>query len=329
MLHSAGGNLLQSWGWAELKATQGWRVDRLVAVDAADAIRGALQLLTVRGPLGSAFAYAPRGPALEPALDATAARLLLAEARRLARRRHAVVLKLDPEWPAGEPAVRHLLAAGGLRDSAYDVQHRITYLVDLTGGADAVLGRIKASTRRNLRIAARGGVTVEFHADTAAVEAFYPLYAQSVRRNRFIGRDLAYVHALVRHVATSCPLAILLASVGGETVCGMVAAAAGPRLIYLLGGSSLAHSELRPAYLLHWRAIAWGLEQGCDVYDMWGVPSHEDPDAPQAGYYEFKRRWNGRVARHIRCQEAPLWPWLGPLPRLLERLALRGRPLLN
>ena len=83
-----------------------------------------------------------------------------------------------------------------------------------------------------------------------------------------------------------------------------------------------------PAYLLHWEAIRWGLDRGCTVYDMWGVPSHEDPTAPGAGYYEFKTRWNGALVRFHRCQDIPLWPALGPLPRLAERLALRGRPML-
>jgi lipid II:glycine glycyltransferase (peptidoglycan interpeptide bridge formation enzyme) len=109
----------------------------------------------------------------------------------------------------------------------------------------------------------------------------------------------------------------------------MIAAAAGPRLVYLFGGSSLRHARHQPAYLMHWEAIRWGLQQGCRVYDMWGVPNHEDPQAPGAGYYEFKRRWNGEIARHHRCQDAALWPWLGPLPRLAERIALRGRPLLT
>jgi lipid II:glycine glycyltransferase (peptidoglycan interpeptide bridge formation enzyme) len=124
-------------------------------------------------------------------------------------------------------------------------------------------------------------------------------------------------------------VATLLARVEGEAVAGMIAVAAGPRLVYLFGGTALHHSRHQPAYLLHWEAIRWGLAQDCRVYDMWGVPNHEDPAAAGAGYYEFKRRWNGEIERHHRCQDVPLWPGLGPLPRLAERVALRGRPLLT
>ncbi|MDB5064769.1 MAG: Methicillin resistance protein [Chloroflexi bacterium] len=332
VLGEAGGNLLQTWAWAELKREHGWAVDRMVVAAGPDGeLAGALQLLSRPGPGGAlSFAYAPRGPAVPSGAAGVAPAVALIEAAaRIARRRRALVLKLDPEWGVDDPHAAAIRAATGLRDSAYDVQHRLTYAVDLSGGSGAVMERVKASTRRHIRRAQAGGVSVEIHRDPAAAGLFHPLLEATVRRNGFVARDLAYHRALLRHLPGSCPVATLIARVEGTPVSGMVAVAAGPRLIYLFGGSTLEHAGLQPTYLLHWRAIEWGLDQGCGVYDMWGVPNHEDPTAPGAGYFEFKRRWNGEVLRHLRCQEAPLWPRLGPLPRLVERLALRGRPLLT
>jgi lipid II:glycine glycyltransferase (peptidoglycan interpeptide bridge formation enzyme) len=331
VLGPAGGNLLQTWAWAELKHEHGWRVDRLLASGADGGVAGVLHLLSRLAPGGVlCFAYAPRGPAVVPGEAGVGPAVALIEAAtRIARRRRALVLKLDPEWGVDDPHAAAVRAATRLRDSAYDIQHRLTYAVDLGGGAGAVLERVKASTRRNIRRAQAGGVGVEVHHDPAAAELFHPLLGATVGRNGFVARDLAYHRAVLRHLPGSCAVATLIARVEGVPVAGMVAVAAGPRLVYLFGGSSLEHAELQPNYLLHWRAIEWGLAQGCEVYDMWGVPNHEDPAAPGAGYYEFKRRWNGEVLRHLRCQEAPLWPRLGPLPRVAERLALRGRPLLS
>jgi lipid II:glycine glycyltransferase (peptidoglycan interpeptide bridge formation enzyme) len=329
-LAEASGDLLQTWGWAELKREYGWAVDRFVAEGPGGGVDGVLHLLTRSATAGIGFAYAPRGPAVRDCgSGAPAALALIGEARRAARRRRALVLKLDPEWRVDDPAAAELIRRAGLRPSPYDVQHRLTWLVSLDGGEEAVLARVKASTRHHVRKAERSGVTVEVRTDLEAVDVFHPLFAQTVERSGFTGRDAAYHRAVVRHLGASCPVAVLLARVEGEAVAGMVAVAAGPRLVYLFGGSSLRHARLQPAYLLHWEAIRWGLARGCTVYDMWGVPNHEDPEAPGAGYYEFKRRWNGEVARHHRCQEASLWPMLGPLPRLAERVALRGRPLLT
>lgn len=331
VLGAAGGVLLQTWAWAELKREYGWRIDRLLALGEDGGVAGVLHLLSRDGPAGALrFAYAPRGPAVVPGAAGVAPAVALVEAAvRLARRRRALVLKLDPEWGVDDPHAAAIRDATGLRDSPYDVQHRLTYAVDIAGGAAAVLERVKASTRRHIRRAQAGGVSVEIRRDPGAADLFHPLLLATVRRNGFNVRDLAYHRSVLRHLAGSCPVATLLATVEGVAVSGMVAVAAGPRLVYLFGGSSLEHSELLPTYLLHWRAIEWGLAEGCSVYDMWGVPNHEDPTAPGAGYYEFKRRWNGEVLRHHRCQDAPLWPRLGPLPRLAERAALRGRPLLT
>ncbi|HVS44645.1 MAG TPA: peptidoglycan bridge formation glycyltransferase FemA/FemB family protein [Candidatus Dormibacteraeota bacterium] len=331
VLGPAGGVLLQTWAWSELKREYGWRVDRLLAVDGGGAVSGVMAVLSRPGPGGVVgFAYGPRGPAVRPGESGVAPAVALIEAAvRIARRRRAVVLKVDPEWGIADHAAAAIRAATGLSDSPYDVQHRLTYAVDLDGGPGAVLERVKASTRRHIRRAQAGGVEIEVRDDPAAADVFHPLLLATVRRNGFVARDLAYHRALLRHLAQSCPVATLIARARGTAVSGMIAVAAGPRLIYLFGGSSLEHAELQPTYLLHWRAIEWGIARGCRLYDMWGVPNHEDPTAPGAGYYEFKRRWNGEVLRHLRCQDAPLWPRLGPLPRAAERIALRGRPLLT
>jgi lipid II:glycine glycyltransferase (peptidoglycan interpeptide bridge formation enzyme) len=329
-LHEAGGNLLQTWGWAELKRQFGWEVDRFIAERQDGSVDGVLHLLSRRGAGGVSFAYAPRGPAIRSCAEgAPAAMALIEHSRAAARHRRALVYKLDPEWRVDDPACARLIGAAGLRNSPYDVQHRLTWLVPLEGGEDAVLSRVKSSTRNHIRKAQRAGVTVEVRADVEAVDVFHPLFQETVQRSGFVGRDLAYHRAVIDHLGSSTPIVTLLARVEGEAVAGMVAVAAGPRLVYLFGGSSLRHARHQPAYLMHWEAIRWGLSHGCAVYDMWGVPNHEDPAAPGAGYYEFKRRWNGEIARHHRCQDVPLWPALGPLPRLAERLALRGRPLLT
>ncbi|HEY6378646.1 MAG TPA: peptidoglycan bridge formation glycyltransferase FemA/FemB family protein [Candidatus Dormibacteraeota bacterium] len=327
-LSARSGSLLSTWGWGELRRRGGWSAHRLLALRAGGEVTGSIWVQVRRGRTGVAFAYAPRGPLIaDTAADAGAALALIQAAVDVAREQRALLLKLDPEWRADDPAAAAIVRAAGLRASWYDVQHRKTYLVDLAGGADAVLGRLKASTRRAIRQCERAGVEVEVATDARAALRFYPLLAESGRRNGFIPREAGYYQDLVAAVSGSCPVAVLLARLDGELLAGMIAVACGSRLIYLYGGNRLG-GRVHPAYAVQWAAIRWGSALGCTVYDMWGVPNHEDPGLPGFGYYEFKTRFNGTVVRHLRCQEARLWP-LGPLPRVAERLALRGRPLLT
>ena len=327
-LSARGGSLLSTWAWGELRRRGGWEAHRLLAERADGSVAGTMWVQVRRGRTGVGFAYAPRGPLVADTHADTEAALNLIEAgTEVARRRRALLLKLDPEWRTDDPAAAAIVHAARLRPSWYDVQHRKTYLVDLTGGPDAVLARVKESTRRAIRQCERAGVEVEVATDPDDALRFYPLLRESGRRNGFIPRESGYYRDLVETVSASCPVAVLLAHLDGELVAGMIGVACGSRLIYLYGGNRLG-GRVHPAYAVQWAAIRWGTGLGCAVYDMWGVPNHEDPTRPGFGYYEFKTRFNGTVVRHIRCQEARLWP-LGLLPRLAERLALRGRPLLT
>jgi lipid II:glycine glycyltransferase (peptidoglycan interpeptide bridge formation enzyme) len=192
-LHRCRGVLLGTWGWGELKRRQGWEVDRLVAEDADGSPAGLLHLQRRRGTGGVGFAYAPRSPIVpSPSAGAEASVALLRAARRLARRRGCLVLKADPEWAEDDPVARALLDAAGARDNWYDVQHRKTYLVDLAGGADAVMARLKESTRRNIRLASRGGVEVEVRTDLQAAHEFWPLLANTGERAGFVPRHAPY-----------------------------------------------------------------------------------------------------------------------------------------
>jgi peptidoglycan pentaglycine glycine transferase (the first glycine) len=327
-LTARGGSLLSTWGWGELRQRGGWDAHRLLAQRTDGTVVGTIWVQVRRGRSGVAFAYAPRGPLVaDTAADTDVALALINAARAVARRQHALLLKLDPEWRADDPAAAAIVRAASLRASWYDIQHRKTYLVDLAGGADAVLGRLKESTRRAIRQCERAGVEIEAATDPEAALRFYPLLEESGRRNGFIPREAGYYRDLVDVVSLSCPVTVLLARLNGELVAGLIAVACGPRLIYLYGGNRLG-GRVHSAYAVQWGAIRWGISLGCSVYDMWGVPNHEDPGRPGFGYYEFKTRFNGTVVRHLRCQEARLWP-LGPVPHLAERVALRGRPLLT
>ncbi len=319
------GILMQSWGWGELRRRYGWRVSRLLAEDGADSEwRGALQVLYRSvGPAGVSWAYAPRGPALPPGpLDLEAAAALLQAARARLRPQRVAALRLDPEWGQDATAVevRRRLR---LREAAFDVQHRRTWLVDLRGGAAAVSSRLPPSTRRNIRLAERAEVRVDHSGGPDAVDTFYRLHLETVSRQGFQTRPLDYYRAAVDALGAE----VFTARLHQVPVAAAVAVACGPRLVYLYGGSSPSSS--RAPYALHWAMIEWGLSQGCELYDMWGVPSHFEEGDPGPGYAVFKTRWGGHLAAHSGLLLAP---WLGPLDPAIhraERWLLRRRPLLT
>jgi lipid II:glycine glycyltransferase (peptidoglycan interpeptide bridge formation enzyme) len=295
---SPGGHVLQSWGWGELKAHFGWRVERVAAGT------GCAQVLfrALPGGLGS-LAYVPRGPVADFG-DGAGVRALLEALRPTVGARRAICLKIEPnleQHPALDAALRSL----GLRPSPQAVQPRRTILVDLQDEPEALLARMRQKTRYNVRLAERKGVTVRAGGE-ADLPAFHRLMEVTALRDRFAVHSQEYYAAAHRLFVTPGLGRLLLAEYEGELLAGLVALALGDTACYMYGASSDEGRNLMPTYLLQWEAMLWAREQGCRWYDLWGVPDEEEADLEARfadrsdglwGVYRFKRGFGGRVVR--------------------------------
>ena len=83
--------------------------------------------------------------------------------------------------------------------------------------------------------------------------------------------------------------ALLLARYEGKPLAGLIVLARGKRSWYLHGASNNEERNRMPTYLLQWEAMRWSAEQGCEEYDLWGVP---DAD-PEVLENEFEQRSDG------------------------------------
>jgi lipid II:glycine glycyltransferase (peptidoglycan interpeptide bridge formation enzyme) len=303
-----GGHLLQSWAWGELKASFGWRVERLAAG------RACAQVLYRRLPAGlGTLAYVPRGPAAtfsavpESGVEGEAElQALLAVIKARARQRRAVCLKIEPDVE-DSPTLAARLRALGFRPSPQAVQPRRTLRVDLQAEPEALLAAMKQKTRYNIRLAARKGVAVRA-GDEADLPAFYRLLEVTARRDGFGIHTAAYYQAAHHLLVTPGHGCLLLAEREGQLLAGLVAAAWGDTACYLYGASADEGRALMPTYLLQWQAMLWARQRGCRSYDLWGVPD-EDEAALEAqfegrsdglwGVYRFKRGFGGRLVRTV------------------------------
>jgi lipid II:glycine glycyltransferase (peptidoglycan interpeptide bridge formation enzyme) len=314
------GSLLQSWAWGSLKARYGWRVMRYLWKDGARPIAAASVLR--RGlPGGLALHYAPRGPVLDGHLDRWPG--VWEGLRERLAADGGTVLKVDPEWTSEKE--RQALEATGAMPSRHPIQHQATMVVDISGG-DAALMRLKESTRRNIRAGARAGVTVEASEGSAAMETFYHLLQETAEREHFAIRTPAYYQDLLTLYRERGQIGVYLARRQDELLAGAVMLFYGRTLVYLYGGTRSSAKDLKPGYLLHWRAIEDGQRRGCTRYDMWGVPLNPQPGERGYGYYVFKSRFNGELVRLIGLYDLPVNRAAAITIRLAERFARAGQP---
>jgi lipid II:glycine glycyltransferase (peptidoglycan interpeptide bridge formation enzyme) len=307
MHETARPHLLQSTGWAEVKAATGWRAERYV-FEEGEARIGCVQVLRKRLVGGLDVAYAPRGPLVddETLPDAIAA------LRKALGRGLTVSLLCDPEAADNEALVKEL-SARGIRRSPVYVQPRRTLLMDLTQDADTMLGAMRKKTRQYIHKAERGGVVTEKTTDLAR---FHRVLRTVSERDHFGIHDLGYFATLVE--AFGDALHLRMARVDGEDVGALLVIRIGDRAWELFGGWSGAHSERRPFYLLKWHSLMQMKELGVRRYDMWGLAEGDE----LAGVENFKLGFGGEIVPWIGALETPVTPFLFPLWRFGARRRL-------
>ncbi len=306
-------HLLQSGEWGELKSSFGWESVRVIV--------GGLgaQLLLRKLPLGLCFGYLPKGPVgmNRPSHDAET---LWSEIDDICRRKRAVFLKVEPdEWEdavphAGRGELFEAPAGANWRPSPHNIQPRRTVIVDLRGGENQILGRMKAKCRYNIGLAARKGVTVRPWHDASAFQA---MMQTTGRRDGFAVHSKEYLQRAFELFGGSGNAVLLAAVHGDRYLAGLMAFRAGSRAWYLYGASTDESRDLMPNYLLQWEAMRWARQNGCTEYDLWGVPD-EDESCLEAGFehrhdglwgvYRFKRGFGGQLKRAAQAQDRVFQP---------------------
>ncbi len=309
---------LQAWAWGTLKAQYGWGVRRYLWQHDGRP-RSAMQVLSRKLPGGLALHYAPRGPVLNGHMDEWPA--FWQALRPRLRSEGGTVLKFDPEWTT--PQGQAILQRTGGRLSPHPIQHQATFVVDISGG-DEALKRMKGATRREIRYGERRGITVQSSVAPSAIDAFFELLEESAAYHRFVIRPRSYYQDVFRAFRERDQTAVYLACHGGVPIAGAVMLFYGRKLIYLFGGTSRKGRELSPSYILQWRAIQDAQRRGCTRYDMWGVPLNPTPEHPGHGYYFFKSRFNGEPLRYIGLYDLPVRQPLAMGIRFGERILSAG-----
>lgn len=289
-------HLLQLASWGDFKAKFGWEVCRIQQQDSG------AQILFRKLPLGLCWGYIAKGPvgdeweSVWPYVEAEC------------RRRRAVFLKVEPDIGYGDPQeLKQRLRDLGCHPSQHHIQPWTTLVVDLTGGEEEVLARMKQKTRYNIRLARRKGVVVEAaEGRNEQVEAFYNLMEITGSRDGFGIHSQAYYQKAYEIFWPAGQCELFVAHYDGGLLAGVMVFATGKRAWYFYGASSDEQRNLMAPYAAQWAAMQWARSKGCLEYDLWGIPD-EDLESLEAeftqrqdglwGVYRFKRGFGGRIER--------------------------------
>lgn len=312
-----GGHFLQSWGWGEFKRKFGWDVTR-VAAEGSTA--PATAQILMRRKAGVSVGYIPRGP-VHPSQE-EGIRLWQAIGREVRRQRALfVIVETNEALPVG------LEQAARLTTGPAHIQPARTVKVPLLDD-ESLLKQMHQKTRYNVRLAQRRGVVVRRAApDQAGVDAFYALMQDTAQRNDFGVHDRRYYDEFLRIFGDKA--ALLFAEIEGRPVAGVIAVCFGDEAIYMYGASSTKDRAHGAGFFIQYEAMCWARDQGCKVYDLWGIPA-VDPSTTHVdngdriagtsgndwrGLYEFKTRFGGQIVSYPAPMERIYVPGLAHLAK--------------
>jgi len=301
------GHFLQHPLWGTFKEAFHWQAVR-VAVGDGKTFQAGAQVLFRRLVGGWTLAYVPRGPIWRQH-DPESIRMLVGALDQVARERHAIFLKVEPDWE-DTPDARALLRRTGFRPSFQTVQPRSTVQVDLTPEPEEILARMKSKWRYNIRLARRKGVVVQ-PADEKSLDIFLRLMEETARRDGFALHTSEYYRRAWRLFVPEGLGTLLMAWYEALPLAGIFVTTWGQTAIYMYGASSNRERQRMPNHLLQWEGMLWARGQGAVVYDMWGIPdeggahpeawAHRTPERTDGlwGVFRFKQGFGGRILRTV------------------------------
>jgi lipid II:glycine glycyltransferase (peptidoglycan interpeptide bridge formation enzyme) len=305
-----GGHVLQSYEWGEFKRTSGWRPIRLV-LERDGVVVGLAQFLAYdTGPfVPGALWYCTKGPWL-PWDDEEAVRAFFRGVREVARREGAHTVKIEPEVLEERQDAKALLEEIGFRKARYDLNLKTTLVVDLSLSEEELLGRMKAKTRYNARLAARKGVEVVEPEFEEGWETFYEwMEATSERKEDYVlRRSRDYLYGVMRSMDEAGQGRLFFAEHEGRPLAGMYVFTFGEKYWYMYGASSEEKRNLKPNYVLQWEVMRWAKERGMRHYDMVGVPKPEELNEGSSlwNVYKFKEGFGGEISDTLGCYDLPV-----------------------
>ena len=356
IIHLPGPHLLQTWEWALVKSSYGWKpmpyiwkkkeAERESVVAAAMVLKKTVLNRSLAARL--CILYIPKGPLLDW-LDTTLSTQVLDDLQDLAKKQGAIFLKLDPDVrlgsgvPAEEDAQEDINGQSFITDlrkrgwlfSSDQIQFRNTVLVDVSATADQMLVRMKQKTRYNIRLAEKKGVKVRVGI-MRDLPMLYKMYAETSVRDGFVIRDQRYYQAvwetfMKRSDISNLPFAEpLIAEIEGEPIAAIIVFYFAGRAYYIYGMSLATHREKMPNYLLQWEALQRAHTRNCSVYDLWGAPDEFNESDSMWGVFRFKEGLGGKVIRTLGAWDYPtsfLWyrTYTKFIPYILEIMRARGR----
>lgn len=300
-----GGCYAQARAWAPAAlAGRSFAARWFVACRGERLVGAALVLRPRAGRLPLPVAIVERGPVVDDPAELPA---VLDALRRTALRHGVVRLQVMPYWAdADADEVERTLAQARFRCvHGFDAAHARTLRVDLRGkdASSLFAGKAGESLRRKLRQAEKAGATAR-RGDVRDLAALERLHGELMGAQGRGGKPRAFYDALGPVLGAGAAPgqrgAAFVCEHGGEVVSALYASRHGKLATFVIGAASRAEREFSKMVPAMVAAIRWAHAEGCEAFDMGGIPMEGDTDDKRRSIAQFKLDFAKTPVRLVR-----------------------------
>jgi peptidoglycan pentaglycine glycine transferase (the first glycine) len=301
------GHLLQEYEWGDLKKVLGGGCYRLGAFEDGKLV-GSMMLYENDVPISGMklrYLYCSRGPTVESP-DSSAFAALVEYAHKLARKMHAVILRLEPNIADDTPDMDRWLAAYqklGFRSYPHSIHLPRSWVLDIRPDLKDLFAKFKTTWRQNIRVAERKGVVVREVKTEEDLQAYYEVYKETSERDDFFIHSIDYHRAILKTFSEKDEGVLYIAEHEGDVLAARLIICMGKWCWDMFGASSNKKRNLKATYLLQYRCLQWAKEHNCDYFDFRVIPTILEPGQDMWGVYEFKKGFGGFSRLNIVTQD--------------------------
>lgn len=188
-----------------------------------------------------------------------------------------------------------------------------TTMIDLTKDLQTLLSNMKQKTRYNLKLAQKKNLRVVISKEDKELTTFTNLYLNTVKRQNYSGRSANYIKNVWNNFKNNCFIATVY--LNDTPLVSWFVISFKETLTYVYGGSSEEYKNLMAPYLLTWKLIEYGRNNGYKYLDLFGIK-----DDVNDGYTRFKLGFGGDVIEYATTIDVVIDPVLYKIIKVFYKL---------
>lgn len=296
----------------------------LIGIYANDILIGGSLVVSVHAKRGN-FLYLPYGPLLAPQVaheEASALHAFFSWLSSFAKKEGYTFIRVSPFSDASTERTE-IYHSVGFRSAPMHMLAETTWLLDVRGSKEEILGAMNKNHRNLIRRCEREGVVIKISSDPESLKSLDTLLNITAERHKFIRFSQDYIVKEFTAFAREGNAMFFEAYLPDGTLdAAAVIMFYGSMACYRHSASLNTAKQIPTSYALQWAVIEEAQKRGMTYYNFWGIaPEDAGQQHPFRGITHFKKGFGGFQKDLLHCQDLPVKQtyWINWLVETIRR----------